>query len=244
MSERLFNRLKVILKSRDLTYHDIAQRLSVSEITVKRIFSEKDCKLSRLASICRVAGIDLNDLVEAEGSSVPVPHQLTDAQSNALAESRSLFAVFLLLLNHYKPAQLMHIYNLPRERMYLYLRELEELGLIVIRNHLEAELIVPGPVDFVSNRILAEEIRYINETFVGWIFNHRNEPDYEFQTLSRHLSRESAQVLRNDLSELATKLKKLAQRDALLTPENALEGFKLTAAFGPTPFRKLFSITN
>lgn len=244
MSEKLFTRLKAILKSRDLTYQDIAQRLSVSEITVKRIFSEKDCKLSRLASICRVAGIDLNDLVEAEGSSIPVPHQLTDMQSNALAENRSLFAVFLLLLNRYKPTQLIQIYNLPRERMYLYLRELEELGLVRIRNHLEAELTVPGPVDFVSNRILAREIRHINKTFVAWTFDHKSEPGYEFQTLSRHLSKESAQILRNDLDELATKFKKLAQRDALLTPESGLEGFKLTAAFGPTPFRKLFSVTD
>lgn len=242
MSEGLFHRLQAALKAHGLTYAEVADRLGVSEVTIKRVFADKDCKLSRLAEICRVTGIDLHQLIDAEGQALPVPTPLSTRQSRALANNRTLLFLFLLLLNRYTPRQLMEIYALSEARLYLYLRELETLALIQLGPEMEAALCVAEPVDFSADQALAREIRQINQAFLGHTFDRKHQREHSFESLSRHLSAESAAIIRQDLADLATKLSRLAQRDALLTRKDALGGYKLTAGFGPVPFHELFSI--
>ena len=61
-STRVFEALKMHLRARGLTYADVARTLRISEATVKRIFSEKNCTLARLEQICDVVEIDIGEL--------------------------------------------------------------------------------------------------------------------------------------------------------------------------------------
>ena len=45
---KLLDTLKAYLKSRDITYRNLAQRLKLSESSIKRVFSEKTLSLKRL----------------------------------------------------------------------------------------------------------------------------------------------------------------------------------------------------
>lgn len=242
MSKQLFSRLKSALKARNMTYADIAERLSVSEITIKRTFAEQDCKLSRLNEICRAAGIDLLDLMESSCQQVASPSRLTSRQSQALAANQSLLSIFLLLLNRYSPEHIQKIYQLPEHAMYQFLRALEELKLVRLDEGLTATLLITPPVDFLAHRSLDQEIRKINTAFLAWTFEHRTSPEHQFESISRHMSRESADAIHQDIRELTAKIKRLAQRDSLLVPENELVGYKLSCAFGLTPFDRLFSV--
>lgn len=56
------------------------------------------------------------------------------------------------------------------------------------------------------------------------------------------MSRASAEEIHRDISELNDKIKHLARRDHLLMPEMELTGYKLSCAFGLTPFDQLFSV--
>src|SRR4051812_9222996 len=68
----LFETLKVLLQNKGLTYRDLAKQLGISESSVKRIFSQRDCDISRIAKICEIAGTTLTEVVTAAGH-VKVP---------------------------------------------------------------------------------------------------------------------------------------------------------------------------
>lgn len=242
MSKELFTRLKTALKARGLTYASLAERLEVSEITIKRIFAEQDCKLSRLNAICRVAGIQLHDLIEATAQSPMPANQLSGEQSHALSANRSLLSVFLLLLNRYEPARIQTIYQLSDQILYQYLRSLEQLQLIQLVDNHNVKLLIEPPVDFLADKSLDQEICKINADFLTWVFNHRHRNGYQLESVSRHMSRASAEEIHQDIAELNDKIKYLARRDHMLMPEMELTGYKLSCAFGLTPFDQLFSV--
>lgn len=242
MSTGVFTRLKEVLKSRGLTYADLAQRLNLSEISIKRTFASGDCKLSRLKAICRALDLDLHGLLEAESEAVAVAKMLPLAAADALAADRSLLSVFILLLNGYSPEHLRDIYQLSAEELYLYLRALEGLELLKLGAGLEVQLRISSPVDFLGHPALAKEIKQLNLDFLDWVFERKGEPGYLFETSSRHLTDDSIAIFQQELRELGIKFRKLAHRDALLAPRRQLRGVKFTGLFGPVPFDQLLQV--
>ncbi|TIU85390.1 MAG: helix-turn-helix transcriptional regulator, partial [Mesorhizobium sp.] len=65
MNGPIFEALKRTLKAKGLTYRTLAERMGVSEPTVKRIFHEKNCKLDRLMEICVAADVELENVLGA-----------------------------------------------------------------------------------------------------------------------------------------------------------------------------------
>ena len=243
MSDQLFSHLKAILRTREMTYADVAERMGVSEVTIKRIFADKDCKLSRLSALCQAVGVDLHELIEVESQAIPVSTPLQPEQSRALAKDRSLLGVFMMLVSRYQPEQLQQVSGLTEPGLYHYLRRLETLELIDLNPVSgDVSLRVETPVDFVGDKHLARVIREVNESFLGWVFDHKHRPDYAFETLGRHLTRESAQIIMHDLEEIVERMQRLALRDSLMAPKEHRRGYKLTAGFGLAPFDRLFTI--
>jgi len=62
-TSQLIDTLKKLLKRQGKTYADVAERLELSEASVKRLFSEKNVSLTRLDSICSLLDIEISDLV-------------------------------------------------------------------------------------------------------------------------------------------------------------------------------------
>ena len=58
-STRLVAALKRVLKSRSLTYRELAERLGLSESAVKHMFSTGNFSLKRLDHVCEVLAIDI-----------------------------------------------------------------------------------------------------------------------------------------------------------------------------------------
>ncbi|TIX35751.1 MAG: helix-turn-helix transcriptional regulator, partial [Mesorhizobium sp.] len=63
MNGLIFEALKRTLKAKGVTYRVLAERMGVSEPTVKRIFHERNCKLDRLMEICTAAGVELENVL-------------------------------------------------------------------------------------------------------------------------------------------------------------------------------------
>ncbi len=61
----LIDLLKRHLKAHGITYAKVAERLGLSEASVKRMFSRHDFTLQRLEDVCRVADLDFAALVRA-----------------------------------------------------------------------------------------------------------------------------------------------------------------------------------
>jgi DNA-binding Xre family transcriptional regulator len=77
--------LKGALKSRQMTYRDLAKRLKLSEASVKRLFAEESFSLKRVEEICAVLDIDFFELARlARGASTDTD-EMTVKQEETLA---------------------------------------------------------------------------------------------------------------------------------------------------------------
>ena len=63
----LLQGIKAALRSRKLTYRELARRIGISEATVKRDMSRGNFSLRRLDEICSGIGLTLNDLMQRHG---------------------------------------------------------------------------------------------------------------------------------------------------------------------------------
>ena len=98
-----FALLRQAMKARGVTFAALARQLDLSEPTVKRVFAERDCKLSRLNAICEVLDVDAADLFDRAERTEATPEALDAATEAALAGDSDLFAVFILMRDDMAP---------------------------------------------------------------------------------------------------------------------------------------------
>ncbi|HRO67710.1 MAG TPA: helix-turn-helix transcriptional regulator [Pseudobdellovibrionaceae bacterium] len=90
------NGLKKALKSRDLSYRDLAVSLRMTESGVKKMLNAKDISFRRVLQICDILNVLPGQLFSlSEQSSIPVL-PLTSAQEEALIRDRTLLAAYWL----------------------------------------------------------------------------------------------------------------------------------------------------
>ena len=69
--------LRAELRAAGITYKMLAERIAMSESSIKRMFGQKDMTLSRLAQICQAAGIALEDVLRRAADARPQADTLT-----------------------------------------------------------------------------------------------------------------------------------------------------------------------
>src|SRR5271169_4269690 len=91
-TKALISALKQVLKSRGVTYAEIARRLGTSEATIKRVFAQGSFTLERLDRICDALGIEITDLAKM------VEHESERVVQLSLQQEREIVADPKLLL--------------------------------------------------------------------------------------------------------------------------------------------------
>jgi transcriptional regulator with XRE-family HTH domain len=129
-TQRLLETLKKLLKTQGLTYSAVAQRIGLSEASVKRLFSEQTFTLKRLEELCRVLEIDFFELARlARGRSGEL-REMSAKQEAVLAADPRLLGVFYLLLNDWQPQDVIARYELSAPQLTRLLMQIDGLGLI------------------------------------------------------------------------------------------------------------------
>lgn len=128
----LFDALKLHFKARGLTYADAAKALGISEATVKRIFSHRDCSLARFAALCDLVQVEIGELAR----SLPKPKRLLDRlsrqQEEAITADDKLFLVAVCALNQMDVDTMLTNYRLERTECLRLLLRLEEIGVLEV----------------------------------------------------------------------------------------------------------------
>jgi DNA-binding Xre family transcriptional regulator len=243
MQAELFELLKAVLKARRMTYADLAELLGLSEPTVKRIFAERDCKLSRLNDICAALGLTLDDLV-AEANRVDVqPTRLIDRQESQLAEDRPAFHLFLLLLDGMTIEEIQEQYQLEKQMIFKLGMKLEKIGLAEVTPGNRVRLTVQSPVEFRRDGPLHHSLVKLNMAFLRSTYLARDTEHSAYLTQTRRMTQKTAQHILARLRDVQVELSNLARRDQLTQPENALQSFKIGIAISPIVFSELLSLT-
>lgn len=242
MHADIFETLKTVLRARKLTYGDLAQRLGLSEPTIKRIFSERDCKLSRVSEICAALDLSLDDVVAQARRIEVVPKELGDRIEAQLADDRAAFHLFLLLRDGMSGEAIRAHYDLDENAFFKLARRLEEIGLVEVLPYGRVRLLEERPIRFRRAGPLHQTLRALNMDFVEEVFQTADSEAAGFLTLSRRVSDTTARHIMGELKALARELSDLARKDQLTLPDEALKSFKFTTAWAPVNFSRLLKL--
>ncbi|MGA8051210.1 MAG: helix-turn-helix transcriptional regulator [Burkholderiales bacterium] len=232
-SGRFVETLKKCLRSRGLTYADVARALRVSEPSVKRMFSRGNFTLARIEEILALLEMDLYEVARMSHRVREGPVELTREQETALAKDERLLSVFWLVLNDWHFAEILAAFSISKSELTLAYARLARLKLIVWGPGERARLIVPknfrwragGPVKKAYGRRVTQE--FLNGRF--------DEPLELLRFETREMSAESAVVLKRRLEKLVAEFNELAEVDTSAGPEHRM-GVALLVACRPWRF--------
>lgn len=158
--------IKAELKSQGLSYAGLAQALSLSESSVKRMLAPGgEMPLSRVDEICRVLGLDFSELAGRLATRAPVARMLSLEQERAVVADPRLLLVAICCLSHWGLDEVLARYRLSEADAVAALARLDRLGIIELRPHNRYRLRVAkalrwrpqGPVmRFFRERVMAD----------------------------------------------------------------------------------------
>lgn len=206
--------LKRALKTRGLTYAQVAVALELSEASVKRLFSEESFSVQRLEQVCNLAGISLVDLARMADDGSGGVRELSEEQEEALVADPKLFLVFYLVLNRYSLDDIMADYQIDQHEGIRLLARLDRMGLIELQPGNRVRLLTSrfltwrenGPIRHFFDKRVREE--FFESRF--------DQPGEYLKLVPAMLSRASLRIMERKLALLAQEFNELSRLDAAL----------------------------
>ncbi|SFB77076.1 helix-turn-helix domain-containing protein [Massilia yuzhufengensis] len=226
--ELVLDVLRAELRATGITYKGLADRIGVSESSVKRMFGQKDMALSRLAQICQVTGIALEDVLRRAADARPQADALTLPQETSLVANPRLLLMAICCLGHWSLEQVIETYRLTEPECITLLAELDRLGVIELKPLNRYSLRVSNAFRWLPDGPVQ---RYFREHVVADYFaGGFDRPGEALMCLPARLSPASAQELGQKIEQLAGELARLHRNDRKL-PAQERDGYTLLLGF-------------
>ncbi|MBL8481679.1 MAG: helix-turn-helix transcriptional regulator [Rhodocyclaceae bacterium] len=209
----LFDALKLHFKARGLTYADAARALGISEASVKRIFSRRDCTLERFAALCELVQVDLGELVRGQPRSRRLLTRLTWEQEQTLVGDTRLLLVAVCALNQIRVDEMLAAYRLERSECIALLLRLEGLGLLELHPNDRIRLSVARTFAWIPNGPI---MRYMSERAADYFRHPFDAPGESMRIVSVRVSAAAALGLVARLEQIAREYAEQHAADAVL----------------------------
>lgn len=229
----VFQTLKDVMRAKGMTYKALAVLMDVSEPTVKRIFQDQDCKLSRLLTICQLLDIDVETLLEMSERQLPAIEPISEKAEKALANDRTLMYLFMLLVSDVPLSEVQRTSGFSDAEVYQYLRQLEQIGLLRVGVENRITFLVEKPIKWRLDGPLHRILVAVNQAFVEKAVENHNKDHTPFYSASRMMSEQSREELDHAFKELYALFHKLASLDKVMLPKEQLKPYKLLATLAP-----------
>jgi transcriptional regulator with XRE-family HTH domain len=210
-SRTLLQHLKARLRAQGITYRELAERLGLSEPTVKRDLSRGRFSLQRLDRICEALDLTLEELLEPPTRAPPLT-RLSTEQEKAIVSKPKLLLVAYLTANDWKFQEIVTTFQLSPSELIDILLRLEKLGIAQFRPPNRVRKLTArnfswrkdGPVhEFFLRRVAPE--------FFGGRFD---APGDELRFIGGLLTAQSLVRFKAGIDRLATDFEELARNDA------------------------------
>jgi transcriptional regulator with XRE-family HTH domain len=211
-STALIDALKRELRARDITYAQVARHLSLSEPSVKRLFSRHDFTLERIDRICQLLGMEFTDLARSATPRRAVISRLSIQQEQEFVANPKLMLVAVLVLDHWKFDDMLAHFELSETECIQLLARLDHLKFIeLLPNNRYRALVsdafawIPdGPIQRLFKRHLSSE--FFESGFAG---------ENEFMVLANGaLATSSVAALIERLRRVAAEFAEMRANDA------------------------------
>lgn len=226
--ESVIQVLRAEMRSARITYKRLAERIGMSESSIKRVFSSGDMSLSRLARFCKASGIAMEDVLRQAADATPHADTLTLAQERALVADTKLLLVGICCVGHWAFEQIVETYRLSEVECIRCLVKLDRLGLIELkplnRYRMRVSRAFRWRADGPVQQFFREHV--VDDYFAGRF-------DAEGETLlcvHARLSNASAQDLVQKIQQLTGELANAHQADQRLRPAER-DGYTLLLGF-------------
>jgi transcriptional regulator with XRE-family HTH domain len=206
--------LKRELKTRGVTYADLAKQLRLSEASVKRMFSRRDFTLKRLDAICRHAQIEFAELARAMVRDETLISHLTPEQEKEIVSDRKLFLVAVCALNHVTFDQIVEAYDISTTECVQLLARLDKLKFIELQPGNRIKLLVSRTFSWLPDGPIQ---RFFNNQAHNEFFRSRfNRPDEFMLVVNGMLSTTSSGDIVNRLKRITREFSDLHNEDSRL----------------------------
>jgi hypothetical protein len=132
-TQDLVTALKTELKAAGITYAELAEHLSMSESSIKRIFAKADMPLSRIDDVLRVLKMDFAELARKVADAQPLRRELTLEQEKAVVADKRLMLMAICCMSQWTYEQVIATYTLTDAECVKYLTQLDKIGIIELK---------------------------------------------------------------------------------------------------------------
>lgn len=234
----LFDALKLHLKSRGLTYADVARSLKLSEATVKRIFSTRDCSLKRFAELCDLVQVDIAELSRSAPRKGRLLNQLTWMQEEELTSDERLFLVAVCALNQMSVEDMVAAYRLERAECIALLLRLEHLEVLEMHPNDRIRLCVSRNFAWIPNGPI---MRHVAALAVDYFDHPFTAPGEAMRIINVRVSKAASIALMARLEQVGREYSEQHAADSTLPLEQrpALSVCLAVRQWEPALFRKM-----
>lgn len=220
--------LKLALKSKGITYRQVADKLGVSEKTIKRLFKDKDCSLSRLNSICEAINLSVYDLLDFARHYQEPLSRLNPEQEQYLSTHPQHFHFLTFLITDHSLEQIQQTYDLSDLSLFRYLRDLDRQGFIELSTNNQYRLLIEGKLLMKLHGPLHELIHDKNAEFLRFVADNDGKGNSQFSSAFRFMSQQTLTEFHEELTVLSRKYRKLAYQDEMILSKEKLKPVKWT----------------
>ncbi len=125
--------LKKDLRKQGVTYRQVAEKLELSEASVKRLFAENAFTLARLNEICELLHLEISDLIHQMEKNMDLVDQLTIEQETELVSDMKLLLMGYFLMNKLEFADIIRIYDITETDGIRLLARLDRMKIIELQ---------------------------------------------------------------------------------------------------------------
>lgn len=231
----LLNTLKKILKSKGLTYKEIGQFLDLSEVSVKRIFSQNDCSLSRLSAICSLVNLSILELSElTKKASENENFHLSAKQEKTFSENLKLFYFFRELYRGEAYLQVLKELSLEKEEGFLYLRKLESLEILEVLPYDQFKFKIKGRIrPKINGELFNKIIKDIDQQFLSYVYKNIENQESCFHSSEVFLRKKSFDKMVIEINEIGKKYRDIAYQEEKITQKKDLIDVRWLFALAP-----------
>ncbi len=201
------------LRAKRITYLELAKRISVSESSVKRMFSNRSMTLQKLDQILDAAEISLHDLTSRSHEEAMVK-QLSYEQEEELISDRKKFIVAVSAMNFLTVEQMTDIYAISHSEVIAYLVQLDHLGVLELLPNNRIKLLLSRSFRWLPNGPIQQLHR--KESFADYLNSNFDDKHELMQFMNVLVTKQSSAILLTRLRQLARDITDQHQLDAAI----------------------------
>lgn len=229
--------LKKLLKSRGVTYADLATTLKLSESGVKKILNADDGSLNRIEEIAHALGLGLSDVVNAVEADAPIESvHFTLKQEEFFVENLDYFHFFWKLVYEERSAtEIKAELGLTSREVFRYLRKLDQFGLITLLPDERVNIPSRGLVKWTGSGPLLTHIKlnWAKALIDTTVAAHEKAKDHHYSLRYYQLTESSFRELFAAIEDLNREFANRSLREKVMHARSDLREVSMVAAIAP-----------